>query len=237
MKQTPHSQKTAFSTVLTAIRATWPPMLVIQLANALLVYSYFNIPTATRALDQVSQWREQGGIIAVLLAGFVAGGVLPEIAKILTGKVKKLDNSWAVAATYVGIVYSIIGFLVYLLYFVQVSLFSASNDPATVLKKVLFDMLVFSPFLSIPFATGMLIWRKRAFQISAWKEVIIPSSYRENVLPGVILCWIFWFPVMSSIYVLPLKLQFPIAMLCEAAWTIVFVFNVQELTAEPVLVE
>lgn len=237
MKQTLHSNKTAFSTVLPAIKATWPPMLVIQLANAFLVYSYFNIPSVTKVLDQISHWRDQGGIFAVLLAGFVAGGVLPEIAKILTGKVKTFDKSWAVAATYVGIVYTIIGVLVYLLYFVQVFLFTESNDPITVAKKVLFDMLVFSPFLSIPFATGMLIWRKKAFQIDAWKEVLIPTNYRVNVLPGVILCWIFWFPVMSAIYVLPLKLQFPIAMLCEAAWSIVFVFNVQELTAEPVLVE
>jgi len=220
-----------------SIKATWPPMLVIQIANALLVYSYFNYPPTTQFLDQVGLLKDRWGLFFVLITGLIAGGVLPEIAKIVTGRVKNFDRAWAAHAAYVGLVYTIVGFLVHYLYFVQVYMFTDSNALIPTALKVLFDMLVFSAFLSIPFATGMFIWRQQGFKWSAWREVTTPANYKKNVFPGLVLCWAFWTPVLCAIYVLPLKLQFPVAMLCESAWTIVFVFSVQEPHIEPVLVE
>jgi hypothetical protein len=220
-----------------SIKATWAPMLIIQIANALLVYSYFKFPTITQFLNHIGILKQQGGLFFVLITGLLAGAVLPEIAKIVTGKVKKFDKAWAKHALYVGLVYSIVGLLVHYLYFAQVWLFSDSNAILPTIKKVAFDMLIFSPFLSIPFATGMFIWQKNKFKLSAWLQVITPKNYKRSVFPGLILCWAFWTPVLCAVYVLPMQLQFPVAMLCESAWTIVFVFSVQESQVEPVLVE
>lgn len=219
------------------MKATWQPMLVIQIANAILVYAYFNFPPTTHFLNQIGTLKEEGGLLFILCTGLLAGAILPEIAKILTGKVKKLNREWATHAIYVGVVYTIVGFEVHYLYLVQVWLFSESNALIPTIQKVLFDMLIFSPLLSIPYATGMFIWRRKNFKLSAWLDVLLPSNYMTNVFPGLILCWVFWTPVLCAIYLLPLQLQFPVAMLCESAWTIVFVFSVQEPLTEPVLVE
>ncbi|MFM9873007.1 MAG: hypothetical protein ACKVQS_06025 [Fimbriimonadaceae bacterium] len=212
-------------------------MLLIQIVNALLVFCYFNYPPTTHFLDKIGVIRDQSGVFFILITGMLAGGVLPEIAKILTGKVKKIDREWASHALYVALVYTVVGFEVHFLYIVQVLLFTESNALVPTIQKVLFDMLIFSPLLSIPYATGMFIWRQNKFKLSAWSQVLTPRNYMKNVFPGLILCWAFWTPVLSAIYLLPLKLQFPVAMLCESAWTIVFVFSVQEPQAEPVLVE
>ena len=237
MKPSNQTWQRAIQSGLKSVKATWPPMLLIQIITAATVVAYFKNPNFQQTLDKLGELQAQGGLPFVFISGFAAGSILPEIAKLLTGRITKPNLNWLKSVAYTGLVYALVAILVYYLYMLLGVWFGDTLSFATTVPKVIFDMLVFSPFLSIPFATGMFIWRRDKYKFNAWLKVIKPSQYREHVLPGLVLCWAFWCPVLSAVYCLPVRLQFPVAILCEAAWSILFVFSVGEHQAEPVLVE
>lgn len=220
-----------------SVRATWLPMVVVQTGAAAVTAGYFSSAQVRSALAALGEVREGGGLAAVFAMGFLAGSVVPEIAKVLTGKSRFREPGWAGSVCFTGFVYAVIGGLVFGLYLILDAAFQGNRSPGATVAKVAIDMLVFSPFLSIPLATSMLFWWRHRAEPALTKRILSSNFYADHVLPGVVLCWAFWTPVLTAVYSLPLPLQFPVAMLCEAAWSIVFVFNVQTGQEPPVIAE
>lgn len=220
-----------------SVKATWLPMVVVQAGAAAVTAGYYHSQQVRSTLEALSGFREAGGLAAVFAMGFLAGSVVPEIAKALTGKSRFKEPGWGLSVCFTGIVYAVVGGLVFGLYLVLDALFQGNRSPAATVAKVAIDMLVFSPFLSIPLATAMFFWWRHRGESGLTKRIFSPGFYAGHVLPGVVLCWAFWTPVLTAVYSLPLPLQFPVAMLCEAAWSIVFVFNVQAGQDPPVIAE
>lgn len=224
------SWATAIQSGIRSVKATWPPMLVIQIATFLVVFGYYASPSVRDMHNFMSNLKDQGGMPFIISSGFVAGGLLPEFAKLIAGRVPKLSKDYAKQVFFTGLVYGIVAVLVFYLYKLQVLMFGDEPTLSATTLKVAFDMLIFSPFLSMPFATGMFVWRRSNYSVSAWKKVFTPAGYSQNVLPTLVLCWAFWTPVLACVYALPEKLQFVVAILCEAAWSIVFVFTVDPVS-------
>jgi len=224
------SWTTAIQSGIRSVKATWPPMLVIQIATFFVVFGYYASPAIRDMHIFMSNLKDQGGMPFIIGSGFIAGGLLPELAKLTAGRVPKLNKEYAKQVFFTGLVYGIVAVLVFYLYKLQVLMFGDVPTLGATTLKVAFDMLVFSPFLSMPFATGMFIWRRNNYKFSSWKKVFTPAGYSQNVLPTLVLCWAFWTPVLACVYVLPEKLQFVVAILCEAAWSIVFVFTVDSVS-------
>ncbi|MBS1712077.1 MAG: hypothetical protein JSS71_10165 [Armatimonadetes bacterium] len=220
-----------------SVRATWLPMVVVQAGAAAVTAGYFCSAQVRSALVTLGEFREAGGLAAVFAMGFLAGSVVPEIAKALTGQSRFREPGWAGSVCFTGLVYAVVGGLVFGLYLILDAAFQGNRSPGATVAKVAIDMLVFSPFLSIPLATAMLYWWRHRAEPGLTKRILSPGFYAGQVLPGVVLCWAFWTPVLTAVYSLPLPLQFPVAMLCEAAWSIVFVFNVQAGQEPPVIAE
>ncbi len=179
----------------------------------------------TRAFaDAIAALKADSGIIGVLVTGAVAGGLMPEMAKAFTGRLGRLNASWAGKVAFTALVYSIVALFVDQFYFGLAATVGHGSDPTTVIKKTLIDQLVFSPFLSIPFATAMFDWRAAGFSFSRFAQAFGQNWYRTRVMPGLVLCWLFWPPVLLCGYAMPLSLQFAFSMIIEAAWSIIFVF-------------
>lgn len=128
---------------------------------------------------------------------------------------------------FTGVVYACVGGFVAVLYWVQVLLFGPAGDWGTLVKKILFDQLVFSPLVSIPFAVGMFHWRAAGWRWSSWLSVASRDGYLRNVMPPLVMCWFFWGPLVACIYSLPEQVQFVVSASCQAAWSILFVFMVE----------
>lgn len=156
------------------------------------------------------------------LAGAMAGGAIAEGAKLLT-KRAKFDFGRTV---WVGVVYGIIGMLVDILYQCQAQWFGHGNDIFTLSRKMAFDMFIFTPFLSFPLATSLIGWWKDGFTTTFWQRALTWKYYRSEVVPTMPLGWVYWIPVVLLTYALPLPVQFPFAILAEAAWCVMFVFMI-----------
>ena len=118
-------------------------------------------------------------------------------------------------------VYGIVGLEVVIFYQYQTIWFGSGGDWLTLAKKTAVDMFIFSPLVSIPTAVVILDWRGQGFRFSRPK---LGYFLQERLLSSMLLCWMFWIPVLLWVYSFPTNLQFPVSNLAEAAWAMVFVF-------------
>jgi len=215
-----------------AIRRNWPPIVVIQAAAAVLLWMYYTVAPFHLRLDALAQAKVAGGLLASGLIGALAGGIVPEIAKAVTGRVKRFDAAWAEKTAFTALLYGLLGVTVDLLYREQTHLFGSQADLRTLTCKTCLDMFGYTPFISIPFACCMLAFYESRYRFTRFRAALADSFFMKRVLPSLVLCWAFWIPVLYCVYAFPLPIQFIIAMLAEAAWVVIFVFM---NTSEPVV--
>lgn len=218
-----------------SVRRNWPPILILQLAAMALLVCYYSNPSFRLALGQVAQAKENGGLVAAALAGAISAGLAPEAAKFFTGKLKKFDAAWLEKLAVTTFIYALIGVFVDILYRVQALAFGSGNAPVTLALKTAVDMLLFSPFISIPVACTLFVIYEVRYDPTKVLAELRDRFYRRRIAPSLLLCWCFWTPVLFCVYAFPVPLQFPIAMLGEAAWSVLFVFMNTQSGVEPVI--
>lgn len=207
---------------LAAVHINWGPFLAIQIASAALVFAYFTYTPFHDAMRQLANAKVRGGLPFSLVAGCLAGGLVPELAKAVTRKLWRIDRNWAKQTLFNGFVYGIVAVQVDLFYQLQNYLFGPGRDPATLFIKTAVDMLIFAPLISIPTAVALFEWRSNRWSGVArlWRL----DGYVQKVVPALVPAWAFWIPMLFCVYSMPPDLQFCLAVLAEAAWSILFVF-------------
>ncbi|MCW5943242.1 MAG: hypothetical protein KIS66_13500 [Fimbriimonadaceae bacterium] len=214
----------AFVPGVAAVRAHWPPFLLIQGAAAALAFAYYGSPFLQNMASGIMAWKVAGGLPFAFLVGVMAGGVVPEIAKALTGRLRRFDGAWLSKAGFTGMVYGIVATEVDVFYRFQAIWFGDGRDPLTLGIKTAVDMFAFSPLLCVPTAVLLFRWRKHGYAFRHGSRAFSWRFYRARVLPAMIPCWAFWIPILLCVYAMPTNLQFVFSQLAEAAWSILFVF-------------
>jgi hypothetical protein len=207
-----------------AVRRNWAPFLLIQIIAATLVVAYYHFESVRSVAKSISDAKHAWGELFVIVSGAIAGGVLPQIAKIVTGKVKKIDRFFVADTLYNGFVFAVIAMVVNVFYTVQAEIFGTGIDITTLVKKTIVDMLFFSPFCAAPVGMFLLYARQSQFKIDRVRRAFSFWFYRAYVLPTLPPNWAYWAPVVLCVYALPSDLQFPFAQLAEGAWSLLFVF-------------
>ncbi len=200
-------------------------ILFIQFCCLILVVSYYQFEAVRVWADQVGVLKKNGGLVAAFVSCFIAGGFFPEIAKFCVRKSPKYDRAQITSVLWTAVVYGYIGVTVDIFYNLQATLFGSGVDVVTLAKKMAFDILVFAPLFSIPTSVMLFTFGYDGFKREFWTKKAFTKKYLMNaVLPAMPMGWAFWIPVLLCLYSLPTSLQFPFAMLAEAAWSILFVF-------------
>ncbi len=211
-----------------AVRKNLAPILLIQSVGAILVASYFLSQGVRDFAQRIAEVKQAGGVPFAFLAGFIAGGLLPEIAKFLTGRRHRYSRTHVVRVLWTGFVYGLIGILIFYLYDLQARWFGNGIDWGTLTLKTSVDMGIFTPLVSVPMAAALFAWWKAEFAWTFWAKVFSRKFYREEVVSKLPLCWAYWIPFLYLTYALPIDLQFPFAIVAESAWSILFVFMVTD---------
>jgi len=218
---------------IAAVRGHWPALALIQVGAVALVLSYYRLPALQAIAQQEAELKVRYGVWFAFALGMLAGGVVPETAKLLTGGLHRFDRTWVAESTYNALVYGVIGAQVDLFYRFQAFTFGPQHTVGTLIVKTAVDMGLFAPVISIPTATLLYAWRRQKYRIVG----MFPDGWREffmrQVMAGLIPCWFFWTPVLFCTYAMPDNLQLCFSMLAEAAWSIVFVFIAKQDHAPP----
>lgn len=211
----------------------WPAMLAIQLGAVALVVAYYQSESVRRVAAEIIAFKVAGGWPMAFAAGFAACGVVPEVAKQLTGRSVADFRAHMGLAIFTGCVYGLESILVDGLYWLLALWFGEAVDLRTLVLKVLADMLIFAPIISIPTCMALFEWRRRRYRLRETWVALGDRFYRDRVLPALAPCWIYWTPILFCIYALPTNLQLPVSLLALAAWSIVLVFIATETHAPP----
>jgi hypothetical protein len=217
---------------LIAFRKNIRPILVIQVAIISLVVGYYIFPQVREVAGHVSNWKDHASIPALFAVGMFAGGLLPEIAKAVSGHLKPSPD-WFKSTLYNALVYGGVALLTNVFYNALGMWFGQGSDPRTVVTKTCVDMFVATPLMFTPFTVTLFEAYALGFDFKKLGASLSRGYYRRRIVPTLVMAWGVWIPVLSAMYALPLSLQFPTAMLAEAAWSIMVVFvNVND-RAEP----
>ena len=207
---------------LRAARANLVPALVIQAAVVSVVLAYYFWGPARAWLERLAEFKRGGGYLFSLVAGVLAGGLLPEfltVAVFQRWRVRRENlSSLAFGASFWGLM----ALVVDLFYRLQALVFGGGVDLVTVLKKAVIDQFVFTPFVTIPLTVVVFEWRHAGYRLSGMPRVLSLDFYAGKVLPSVVSGLGFWLPVVAFIYSLPLPLQFPLFTLALTLWVMIF---------------
>lgn len=213
--------KAAVQPGLDSLKAALAPLLVIQVGGALVVASYYVFPFMPPALKGIGEAKEAGGIFFAMASGALAGGVIPEAAKAVVGRMGKPDRQWLLKTLYTCLCFSIFACAAFVFYGWQTVIFGPSVDPVTVIKKVLFDLFVYVPLVGAPLNALLLGFRSVDLRFSRLPELVSDRFFTKRILPIYAPNLFFWGPMLCCVYALPVDLQFVFAQVCSAAWSLI----------------
>ncbi len=228
----PRSFTTYAAPAWQAFRTYWPAMLLIQSLALCLVLAYYYIDGAADFFSSIGEWKSRGGLAAAALCTMISGGLFPELIK----RAFRQDPSEAPGAkelVHQFIMWAILGIFVDLFYQFQGMLFGTDTEATTVLCKVLFDQLVFTPLVPMSFVP---IWF-RVYQCDYNLRRVFTGytllQHVDRVIPLWITALSFWPIFLLIVYSLPAALQFPLFLFGNATYSILMIFIARRQGEEP----
>jgi len=207
-----------------ALRRFWRPFLLIQLVAVALVVAYHADARVRDACAALAAWKTAGGLPLAAATAAFAGGLLPELAKLvaLRGHAASALRGRGGEIAFNVAFFAFNGIVVDFLYRGEAALFGADARLPTIVAKVAFDQFVFTPPWLV-FITALYLWRARGFSWAATRPALARGFARARVLPLLVPDWLFWIPMVSVVYAFPLPLQFLLFILALAAWSLILV--------------
>ena len=216
-----------------AAKANLLPGLLLQCLMLVFFSLYIAHEGTRRFLGDVAHVKQEAGYAFSFFSYAVAGGVLPELLRIAffqSGKATR-RNLWLLltAAPFWGG----LGVLIDVLYRLQAVWFGDGHDWLTLLRKLLVDQFLFSPFLSVPLIVGWFFLRDERFRPSALGKIFHADFIFDKVFPVVVASWCVWVPGVLLVYSMPPLLQIPVAVFIQVFWVLLFTTMEESLRKKP----
>ncbi|MCC5835034.1 MAG: hypothetical protein JJU20_09900 [Opitutales bacterium] len=206
-----------------AFRTYWPLFIVIQLAALGVLLSYYLLEGTAHFYAWVGTVKTEGGWLFAGVATVLSAGIVPELLKSLQRPAHVPRPSWG-EILHQLVLWFIVGCNVYFFYKLQAFMFGEGTDCLTVIKKVLVDQLLFTPWYNLPIVAAWYLWREMGYRIGPVMSALGMRFYRERVLPIWATALMFWPVMLLIVYSLPADLQFPLFLCANAAWSILMIF-------------
>lgn len=211
-----------------ALRIYLLPFLCIQVCAIGFVVGYYYYPPIKTVCAEIARWKSEREILFSIIAGAISGGIIPEIAKIATGRFGSFSLQKLGEILYLIFVFGAFGILVNYLYHFQTFAFGSGIDLMTVALKVFVDQFIANPVIATPFILILCLWKEKNFSLQETLQAWNWHLYAERVVPILIPSWFYWVPMVSCIYALPGDLQVPFWGCVVSAWNIILIFIIDD---------
>ena len=207
-----------------AAKANAVPGFILQGVMLAILIAYYGSSVFANGLDRLAHYKQQHDLAFVVIAGILAGAILPELFVILffqKGKPRRqnLRNlaftvpTWAVDAI-----------LVDLMYRANAIWFGDVVTPMVVGAKICVDQLGYNPFLAAPGEVLVYEWKNDGFSWASVRRALTWSHYWDKIVPTLLATWVVWAPLMAIIYSLPYPLQFPLFSVALTFWVLLLTY-------------
>lgn len=220
-------RRSALAAGRAALRRFWRPFLLIQGAALALALAYRFSDAFRVACAVAAGWKQAGGVWFSMGSTALAGGIIPELARLLADRSRTRWQGRGRDIVFNLIVFALDGLIVDGLYRGEARLFGAQASPGTVVAKVAFDQFVFTPPWTV-LLTLIYLWPQRRYRLGATLAALGQPFLWRRVLAILIPNWTFWIPMVSIIYALPVPLQFLMFIPALGAWSLIVVFIATE---------
>jgi hypothetical protein len=203
-----------------AVKDNWRAIVLIQITFIVFVILYYTVPSFQELPSKIESIRTKVGprFFVVTIIWFVSIAV-PEFAKIAT-RTKREPITWKDLILRL-VYFAAIGLSVDAMYTWMGAVYGTGLKLSVVVPKVLTDMLLYSPLVSMPLAAITFLYRDMEFSGQRTLAALRQGEFLRRMLPLLVTCWMYFGPVTLAMYSLPVALNFPVAMAANAAWGII----------------
>ncbi len=207
--------------MLRALRNNLLPALVLWgFALALLVLYHLHAPTRI-AFDHLADLKAALGLGFSMPAQALAAGVLPFFfQKWQRGGHRKTRLSHV---PFLMLFFAGLGAANDIFYAFQAQIFGDDAKFATIALKTGFDMLVYTPFFSIPLVVVAFAFKDSDFSPARTRAHLGRDWIVRRVVPLYGAALVVWTPTVMVLYALPLALQFPFQAIVQCFWGLILV--------------
>ena len=206
-----------------ALQTYWKLFIAIQCAALIFVVTYFLWQPLRDVCAQVATIQQNGGVWFAVVSNVITGVIVPELLK-LKFRPKHIPPLKVGEWLHRMLILGWLGFAVYYFYLFQDRVFGVDSAPSVLLKKVLFDQLLFAPFFAVPSIVCLFILHEERYRLRRVLPHLTLSTYRERVLPLWAMGLGYWPIMLLFIYALPGPLQFTLFLFASMAWSLIMLF-------------
>lgn len=205
--ETAIAPRSAWTACRHCLRANLIPGVVIQVIALLVIAAYWWLPAALPWFTAVSDAKTAGGLGYSAAATAIAGGLVPWLVMIATGRIDAKQR-WRQLAFYL-VFFGWKGVEVDLLYRLQGSWFGDGRDATTLTLKVVVDQFIYNPLWAAWTGALLFRWRDGGLTRAAWRDAW-PGLWRVDFPAMLVTTWVVWIPAVTVIYAMPPALQIPL---------------------------
>lgn len=214
--------KTLIAPGIKAVKDNWRAIVLIQVCFLIFVALYYSVPSLHDLPTRVTEYRAKvGPMVFVVGSIWFVSIVVPEIAKLVTRS--KADKITVKDVVLRMIYFAMIGISIDYLYAWMGNAYGSQASISVVAKKVLTDMLLYTPLFSMPLAVVTFLFKDRQYSVAGTIDGLKNGEFPKRFMPLLVTCWMYFGPVTVAMYSLPVELNFPLAMAAQAAWGIIVV--------------
>ena len=221
---------------LRAAKANMIPALLVQGIMLALVLGYYFYPPTTEFLNGWALLKQRWGYGYSALAAAIAGGVFPEIMRVLWFQRGRVMKSNGVNLLFTIPFWSLTGMTVDWFYRMQAEWFGTEVTFQVVVTKVIVDQFIFNPLVAGPSGAWFYDWKLSGCSVRNISRFFTLKYYREVIVPILFATWGVWIPLVAILYALPSLLQIPLFGLALAMWVMLYTWmSEQRPQAKPSL--
>ncbi|MDB6137092.1 MAG: hypothetical protein JWO94_164, partial [Verrucomicrobiaceae bacterium] len=196
-----------FTTIAGVFRQNRLPCLLLNLLVALLVSSYYLLPSVADVWASVAEFKIRWSYVFSGVSGGISAAILPFMVQRAMGTLPMQTGAKRLACLTLFWCYR--GVEVDLFYKFQDWFFGNGHDFRTLALKVIMDQFVYSVVWAAPSYVILLRWLEMK---GSWSRTLASLDRRFwlHTYPAVMVTnWLVWIPTVTLVYSLPLPLQFP----------------------------
>jgi hypothetical protein len=207
-----------------AARANAVPGFILQGAMLLLLICYYLSPACADFLNRLAHYKEEHGLVFVVIAATLAGAVVPELFVIVFFQRCRPGRQNLRNLAFTVPTWAVDGILVDLMYRLNAIWFGDVVTLWVVAAKILVDQLGYNPFFAAPAEVLVYEWKNEGFSWRSVRRALTWNHYRDKIFPTLLATWAVWAPLMAIIYSLPYALQFPLFSIALTFWVLLLTY-------------
>ena len=207
-----------------AAKANAVPAFILQGAMLLVLIGYYSSARFADFLNRVAQYKDDHGLVFVVLAAVLAGAIVPELFVVLFFQRGRFRRENLRNLSFTIPTWGIDGILVDLMYRLNAVWFGDVTTVWVVTAKILVDQLGYNPFFAAPAEVLVYEWKNEGFSWKSARRAFTWEHYRDKIVPTLLATWAVWGPLMGIIYSLPFPLQFPLFSIALTFWVLLLTY-------------